>query len=146
MTCYISVYLDVFIRRKGEGGAEGQTAVQRGDIAGGTHRHAAEVRGEVPEGPVRAGCAGGRGRAGALLEEFQHVGGGRLSIGIENNFNVLMLHGYIRKILRLDNRQSFFLKIRNQIRRTSDNIGELFKRYAEEDGFLYIQIKKENIF
>lgn len=58
-----------------------------------------------------------------------------------------MLLEYIRlKILRVDNRQSFFLKIRNQIRRTSDNLGELFKRYAEEDGFLYIEIKKESIF
>jgi hypothetical protein len=58
-----------------------------------------------------------------------------------------MLLEYIRlKILRVDNKQSFFLKIRNQIRRTSDNLGDLFKRYAEEDGFLYIEIKKESIF
>lgn len=50
-----------------------------------------------------------------------------------------MLLEYIRlKILRLDNKQSFFLKIRNQIRRSSDNMGDVFKRFAEEDGFLYI--------
>jgi hypothetical protein len=54
---------------------------------------------------------------------------------------------YIRlKILRADKKDSFFLKIRSQIRRTTDNIGELFNKYADEDGFLYVEIRRENTF
>lgn len=58
-----------------------------------------------------------------------------------------MLMEYIRmKILKIDNKQSFFIKIKNQLKKGTDNIGNLYQQYAEEDGFLYIQIKKESIF
>lgn len=58
-----------------------------------------------------------------------------------------MLMEYIRmKILKMDNKSSFFIKIKNQIRKGTDNIGDLFHKYAEEDGFLYIEIKQESMF
>lgn len=45
-------------------------------------------------------------------------------MGIENHFTVLMLVEYIRvKILKADQKESYFLKVRNQIRRTTDNLG-----------------------
>lgn len=30
--------------------------------------------------------------------------------------------------------------------KTTDKIGNLYKKYADEDGFLYVQIRKESIF
>lgn len=64
-------------------------------------------------------------------------------MGIENEFTVLMLMEYIRlKILKVDKKDSFFLKVKNQIRRTTDNLGELFHKFADEDGFLYVEIRK----
>lgn len=50
-----------------------------------------------------------------------------------------MLMEYIRmKILKIDNKQSFFIKIKNQLKKGTDNIGDLYHQYAEDDGFLYI--------
>lgn len=46
----------------------------------------------------------------------------------------------------MDNKTSFFIKIKNQIRKGTDKIGDLFVKYAEEDGFLYIEIKQESMF
>ena len=54
-----------------------------------------------------------------------------------------MLMEYIRlKILKVDKKDSFFLKVKSQIRRTTDNLGELFHKFADEDGFLYVEIRK----
>ena len=61
--CYISVYLNVFIRREGKGVTKSTTAFQIGHITRGTHHYEAKVLREVPEGPVRTGGLGGRGLA-----------------------------------------------------------------------------------
>ena len=46
---------------------------------------------------------------------------------------------YIRmKVLKVGKGESFFVKIKNQLRKTTDNIGQLFEKYVDEDGFLYV--------
>jgi hypothetical protein len=50
-----------------------------------------------------------------------------------------MLLEFIRqKLLTVGKKDSFFVKIKNQIRKSTDNIGELYKVNADEDGFMYI--------
>jgi hypothetical protein len=68
-------------------------------------------------------------------------------IGLELNFTVLMLKEYIRmKVLKVGKGDAFFIKINNQLKKTTDSIGLLHQQYADPDGFLYIQLKKESIF
>lgn len=68
-------------------------------------------------------------------------------MGVELQFTVLMLMEYIRmKVLKVGKADSFFVKIRNTLRKTTDNIGWLFEKFADEDGFLYVELKKESIF
>jgi len=50
------------------------------------------------------------------------------------------------KVLKVGKADSFFVKIRNTLRKTTDNIGWLFEKYVDEDGFLYVELKKESIF
>lgn len=68
-------------------------------------------------------------------------------MGVELHFTVLMLMEYIRmKILKVGKGESFFVKIKNQLRKTTDNIGNLYDKYKDEDGFMYVEIKQESIF
>ena len=68
-------------------------------------------------------------------------------MGVELHFTVLMLMEYIRmKILKVGKGESFFVKIKNQLRKTTDNIGHLYNKYKDEDGFMYVEIKQESIF
>ena len=42
------------------------------------------------------------------------------------------------KVLKIGKGDSFFVKIKNQLRKSTDNMKELFDKYADEDGFLYV--------
>ncbi len=54
---------------------------------------------------------------------------------------------YIRmKILNIDKTQSFYIQIKNSLRKTTDNIGSLYEKYADKDGFMYVEVKQESIF
>jgi hypothetical protein len=68
-------------------------------------------------------------------------------MGVELHFTVLMLMEYIRmKILNIDKTQSFYIQIKNSLRKTTDNIGSLYEKYADKDGFMYVEVKQESIF
>lgn len=70
-----------------------------------------------------------------------------LSMGIENSMTVMVLINYIRmRILKIDNKISLFVKVKNTIKNMGDTIGSLYEKYVEEDGFLYIEFKKEHTF
>lgn len=64
-------------------------------------------------------------------------------MGVELTFTILMLMEYIRmKVLKVGKGESFFVKIKNQLRKTTDNIGQLFEKYVDEDGFMYVELKR----
>ena len=53
-----------------------------------------------------------------------------------------MLMEYIRSKLKGQNQKlSFFLKIKTSVIKTTEKIGFLYKKYADDDGFLYVEIR-----
>lgn len=53
---------------------------------------------------------------------------------------ILDLIDYIRKTLKLTEKDSIFLIIGNTIANINYTIGEMYKMYSEPDGFLYVTI------
>ena len=53
-------------------------------------------------------------------------------MALEHHFTVLMLMEYIRRqILNVGKGESFFIKVRSQLRKTTDCIGQLYEKYKE---------------
>ena len=68
-------------------------------------------------------------------------------MGIELHFTLLKLLAYIRsKLHHASKQESYFVKVRNKIRQGAETLEYLHSRYADQDGFLYMQLKKENAF
>ena len=60
---------------------------------------------------------------------------------------LLKLLGYIRsKLQSPSKKESYFLRVQNKIRQSTETLEYLYKRFADQDGFLYMELKKENTF
>ena len=56
---------------------------------------------------------------------------------------LLKLLSYIRSKLKAPSKQeSYFLKVRNKIRQGTETLESLYGRFADQDGFLYMELKK----
>ena len=53
---------------------------------------------------------------------------------------------YLRKSLNLGDKKSIFVQVRSKITDMSQTLGNLYDNLAEEDGFIYIEVKSESTF
>ena len=59
---------------------------------------------------------------------------------------IIDLIAYIRNNLKMSEKQSIFLVIGSTIANSNYTIGELYKIYAEPDGFLYVTVSESEVF
>jgi len=59
---------------------------------------------------------------------------------------VFDLMTYIRSILKTNDKESIFLIVGRTIANSNYTIGELYKMYAEKDGFLYVLVSESEVF
>ena len=59
---------------------------------------------------------------------------------------ILDLIDYIRKTLKMTEKDSIFLIIGKTIANINYTVGEMYKMYAEPDGFLYVTISESEVF
>ena len=56
------------------------------------------------------------------------------------------IHEVIRRRIHLDARQSLFLFCKNSLLPLNQNVCQIYDKYANEDGFLYVYYSLENTF
>lgn len=59
---------------------------------------------------------------------------------------IIDLISYIRKNLKMSEKDSIFLIVGKTIANSNYTVGELYKIYAEPDGFLYVTISESEVF
>lgn len=59
---------------------------------------------------------------------------------------VFDLLAYIRKMLGIQERDSLFLIVGKSMTNGNSLVGDLYKTYAEADGFLYVLISESEVF
>lgn len=59
---------------------------------------------------------------------------------------IIDLIAYIRLNLKMSEKDSIFLIVGKTIANSNYTIGELYKIYAEPDGFLYVTISESEVF
>lgn len=59
---------------------------------------------------------------------------------------IIDLIAYIRMNLKMSDKDSIFLIVGKTIANSNYTVGELYKVYAEPDGFLYVTISESEVF
>ena len=83
-------------------------------------------------------------KSNASDKDVPDINNKKYLVALELSFGHFMY--IIRKRMNLHHEEAIFLFIGNNIPTRSNTIGELYHKYKDIDGFLYVQYAKENTF
>ena len=73
-----------------------------------------------------------------ILEKLKYI--------VPIDITIQQFHCILNKYIKKNEKQSVIIFINNILPVSSESIGSLYNQYKDNDGFLYITIRKENTF
>ena len=80
------------------------------------------------------------------LSENSNIKLDKLKYIVPVDFTLQQFHCILNKYINNNEKQSVIMFINNMLPVSSESIGTLYNQYKDNDGFLYINIRKENTF
>ena len=80
------------------------------------------------------------------LSENSNIELDKLKYIVPIDITLQQFHCILNKYIKKNEKQSVIMFIHDTLPVSSESIGSLYKQYKDNDGFLYITIRKENTF
>ena len=80
------------------------------------------------------------------LTENSNIELDKLKYIVPTDLTLQQFHCILSKYIKKNEKQSVIMFINNTLPVSSESIGSLYNQYKDNDGFLYITIRKENTF
>lgn len=80
------------------------------------------------------------------LYENSNIELDKLKYIVPIDISLQQFHCILSKYIKKNEKQSVIMFINNTLPVSSESIGNLYNKYKDNDGFLYITIRKENTF